>query len=433
MALILNGIDQRAQLSAAFSMFNNAAAYTIAIRVKPDATVTTEQFIAGGYHNGGLDRHSGFIYRGGSTPKTYAKVKSSSVLYRPATPAAAQQATGGWDLIIFDRNGVVGGASPSNFIVNSQTANTETSEENGASDLVLFGLGARRQSTGVYTGFLKGKIYDFAAWSIALDSTAKAQLVAGARLDAVQSGSLVDHMEFTGTGSPASITTRAGRTLTLVGSPALDDDTPYRFVDGFNGGSNIVRGQQSVSYATTGFASITAINSNQAGISVTGITDSSGDGTSNVSDYVEGGLYPLLPTSVQFQFTDGANTASITKTVSLKPGEVSTITAGSVTDDITFIPYWLSSFGRSTANGGQYVVTPGPQNAQVDATGKVVADAATTFQMWYRDPGNNRMYEYLVTVNGGGEVIDVSKKRHLLGTRVKDNFLKGNYLKGDCL
>lgn len=432
MALILNGIDQRGQLSAAFSMFNNSATYTIAVRVKPDTTAVAEGFIAGGYHNGGLDRHSGFVYRANQTPKTYAKVKSSSILYRPATPAAPFSATGAWDLVIASRNGVVGSAVASRQRVNNNVT-TETSEENGASDLVLFGIGARRQSNGVYTGFYAGKIYDFACWNRVLTVGEEDSLAAGARLDSITSG-LVDYVEFVGTGSPASVNTLNARVMNLVGSPSLDADTPYTVVNSFNGGNDIARGQQDVIYATTGFSTITSITTNQAGITVSGINDTAGDGNVDISDYSEGGEYPILPASVVFTFSGASLSNTITKTVTIKSGETSVLTSSVITNDNTYFGYWLNSFGRSTANGGQLVYSQGVNNAgepvaiSVDATLKIIADEACSFNSWYRDPGNGRTYFYTTTINGGGEVIDVDSS--LSSVKLKSTKFRSSKLIG---
>lgn len=177
-------------------------------------------------------------------------------------------------------------------------------------------------------------------------------------------------------------------------------------VDSFNGASDIERGQQNVTYTTTGFSSVTSITTNTAGVTVSGISDTAGDGNCDISDYIEAGLYPTLPASVIYTFGDGTNTAEITKTLTVKSTDTSIVTVGMVAINDSWLGYLLEQAGRSIVDGGQ-IIWPTSSGVTFGADGSINNPSGTevTVNIWYRDPANGRMYNYDLTVTSTGEIV----------------------------
>jgi len=109
MGLNTNGVDQRWSITG--SLFHSSKVYTVAVVVKIDNTTSTSQFIFGGFHNGGLTRFSGAMYRADQSPKYIAKAKSSATIYSPASGSADFTPSGtDWNIFIFSRS-VTGAAA----------------------------------------------------------------------------------------------------------------------------------------------------------------------------------------------------------------------------------------------------------------------------------------------------------------------------------
>lgn len=219
-------------------------------------------------------------------------------------------------------------------------------------------------------------------------------------LDTVQLGSSFTDNTYDPT--YGSVTSMGGS----VRSITLTDLSEYA-VNSFNSSDDIERGQQDITYTTTGFSVISAITSDQSGVTFSGINDSTGDGTVDISDYVEGGLYPLLPATVINTFSDGlGNTAQITKTLAIKSTDSSVITSGMVTINDSWLGYLLDQAGRSVADGGQ-IIWPTSSGVTFGADGSINNPSGTevTVNIWYRDPANGRMYNYDLTVTSTGEIV----------------------------
>jgi hypothetical protein len=216
-------------------------------------------------------------------------------------------------------------------------------------------------------------------------------------LDTTQLGSDITSTVYDPTyGATSAIETGGGvHTITLT-------DLSVYLVNSFNGGSSIERGQQNVVYDTT-FATITSITSNTAGVTVTGISDTAGDGNADISDFTEGGLYPVLPASVIYTFGDGTNTAQITKSLVIKSTESSVLTVGLVTANDTFFGYHMLAAGRSVADGCQ-MVWPTTAGFTLNANGSFTAAGPVTIPVWYRDVANGRVYEFVTTFTTEGGI-----------------------------
>lgn len=185
--------------------------------------------------------------------------------------------------------------------------------------------------------------------------------------------------------------------------------TPSYSVDTFNAGNDIERGQQNVDYTTSGFSSITTITSNISGVNVTGVNDTLGDGNADVSDYVEAGLYPLLPSSVIYTFGDGTNTATITKALIKKSTDTALLSLGLITVNDSFFGYHMLAAGRSVADGCQMVfpTTPGFTLNNDGSFNYIPVGSETevTVPIWYRDVADGRSYEFITTFTYDGTIL----------------------------
>lgn len=175
----------------------------------------------------------------------------------------------------------------------------------------------------------------------------------------------------------------------------------YEIVD-INGASDIERGETGVTYSTLGFSSITTGSTDESGVTVGSISDTVGDGTFNVSGYVDGSPYPQLPASVLFTLGDGTNSASLAKTITILPSESSVVTSGMITTNSDFLGYHFAADGRSVADGGQ-IVWPTTAGLTIydDGSYILLSGNPIDLDMWYRDPSNSHVYFYSVTIGGG--------------------------------
>jgi hypothetical protein len=171
------------------------------------------------------------------------------------------------------------------------------------------------------------------------------------------------------------------------------------------GGDDIVEIGESTNIVTTSYTNVTGLTTNTAGITVSSLGTTVANSTPfALADRVEGGLFPLLPASVVFTATDGANPSTRTASIIKKSAESIVTTSAMVTGDLTYLGGHLVAAGRSAADGGQISWVPGPENVSIGTDGGVSADNETIFNLWYRDPSNGRAYEFIVTVNEAGIV-----------------------------
>jgi hypothetical protein len=191
------------------------------------------------------------------------------------------------------------------------------------------------------------------------------------------------------------------------------------------GGDNVVEIGESTNIVTAGYASVTGLTTDTAGITVSSLGATTANSTPfTLADRIEGGLFPSLPAMVIFTATDGTNPSTRSASVTKKAAESTVTTVSMVTGDLTYLADHLVAAGRSVANGGQISWIPGDENVLVGADGGVSADNETIFNIWYRDPANGRVYEFIVTANEAGIVTVES------GLTAKGLALKGLTAKG---
>lgn len=198
----------------------------------------------------------------------------------------------------------------------------------------------------------------------------------------------------------------AGATVRAIRLIDLADN----YINSFNSTNDIIRGQENVAYLTTGFSDITAVTSDKPGLTVGNIVDdTTGDGTVSISDFVEGGLYPALPSTVVYTFSDGTLTSQVTKTLTKKSTETSVNTVGLITINDNFLGYHFLAAGRSIADGCQ-IFYPTTAGFVINADGSFSTPEILTLPIWYRDVTNGRMYEFNITftMNRQPLVIDLS-------------------------
>jgi hypothetical protein len=220
------------------------------------------------------------------------------------------------------------------------------------------------------------------------------------------------------TGSQSFAHTKSGAGNPMYNAAVVVLYESLYVVDSFNSSSDIKAGQTGIPYTTTGFTSITGITSNQAGVTVGSIADSSGDGTASVSGFADGVQYPSLPASVTYTFSDGTNTAPITKNLTLPDGwtQVSFVNATPFNDRV--FAWHLQQDGISIADGTRAIypiILDGGGNPafEVLANGDTDSDALRTVKIWVRDVSTGLMSEWDVTLEEGGEVVNASRVRNL--------------------
>lgn len=173
-----------------------------------------------------------------------------------------------------------------------------------------------------------------------------------------------------------------------------------------------------ITFTTSGFSSLTAINTNQTGITVSGITGV--DGTATVTGWTNNAVYPDLPISLIYTFTDGTNSDSIDGTVT-KPAAYTrlpmaspVLTAGYLAGDI------LAQTGRTHVSSDVMFHTTYDDFALAADTGYTVSSEGS-IDLWVRvaagaDAG--KMFQYTVTITeSGAVVVDTDPDPFTFGTR----------------
>ena len=162
-----------------------------------------------------------------------------------------------------------------------------------------------------------------------------------------------------------------------------------------------------LTYTTSGFSSITGITTNIAGVTVGSISDTAGDGTAVVSSFVEGGLYPILPTAVSYTFTDGSNNAAKNGNISVPAGYTKLVIGTPLFAANTIPNAIFSATGRVIATSDIFLHTSYGDLIITD-DGDWNATDAGSFDLWLRvaagaDAG--KMYNYTVTITESGAVV----------------------------
>jgi len=168
----------------------------------------------------------------------------------------------------------------------------------------------------------------------------------------------------------------------------------------------------SFNFTAFGTGSISSITSNRAGATLSGITNTS----ATLSGWVNGGLYPELPSTVQFTFGDGTLTTNANSNISIQSGYTKVSVVSPELSDATYpAAAILAQAGRTIATGDRiYVSEFTKAGGGIDALFTMNPDtwiscdpAGGTFTAWLwvsagADAG--KMYQYDVTVSGSGAI-----------------------------
>ena len=173
-----------------------------------------------------------------------------------------------------------------------------------------------------------------------------------------------------------------------------------------------VQSGASFNFTKSGMGDITAITTNRAGVTVSGISNTS----ATLSGWVNAGLYPELPSTVQFTFGDGTLTALANSNITAPTGytKVSAVSP-ELSDTTYFAAAVLAQTSRTIVTGDRvYHSAFTKAGGGIDAFFSMRDDTwlscdalGGTFTAWLwvsagADAG--KMYEYNVTVAAGGGI-----------------------------
>jgi len=397
MSVIFDGSNVKYGTFPNEALFHNSTAFSLVVWFKNQAGSTQQHLIGADQNAGGSTRYSGIYYRGNSGGVVAFTKSAIENHYNIGAPAASD-----WNVAIVSRpTGATAQTTPMALNATDTSASTLT---NGSGDLVRFILGARRIAGGsTYTDLANAKIGGFAIYQRELTSGEIDQYQGGAHPDDV--GGYTDYMVFSGTGTATTQASENGRTMTFTGSPAMDIDTPWLSftVDTID---DPIEAGDSFNYTTSGFSSLTAITTDKSGVTVSGISGI--DGTATLIGWADAALYPALPSSAQFTFTDGTNNATKNSNISAPAGYTKVpVTAPELVVGSTIGKAILAATGRTIAAGDiQYHTTY--SNLVVTGTTGYSVTGAGTFDYWLwvssgADAG--KMFYYAVTITEGGAVV----------------------------
>lgn len=182
--------------------------------------------------------------------------------------------------------------------------------------------------------------------------------------------------------------------------------TDPAIITSINGGSPITAGQSGVASTSTGFTGLpTTITTDASGVTCSSIGGSINAATFNVSDRVDGGLYPKSGASVNFTFTNGSETDSIATTVVKKATETVVAISSPLSAANTLAQAILDQTGRTIATGDEFYHTTYSDLAIGADTDFTVTDAGS-FDLWLyvnagADAGKNYYYAVTITESGG--------------------------------
>ena len=422
MALVLNGSSQYAKLpraaSDALGYFNNGAAFTFAIWFKP--SLSANMFVGGTSIDqaGGYDNCAG-IYCGATNVGWQVDNTRTSV---------ASISNNTWCLAVVSRP--AGGGSISSSIYINGTLSTNSIAVSNDYQTRGFCIGARLLAPTTPGEMFTGSIGSFAIWKgRQLNAGELASINSGSAFNTVSSG-LTEYVDFVGTGTPATLTSSSGKTLTLYGSPSLNSDAPIT-ITSVNGGSAITAGKSGVTSVSTGFSGLpTTITTNASGVTCSGIGGTTNAATFSISDRVDGALYPKSGTSVNFTFTKGAETAAASQSIVKKSTETIVPIAAPLFIANTLAQVILDQTGRTIVTGDEFYHTAYSDLVITADTDFTVTDAGS-FDLWLwvsagADAG--KMYQYDVTVSGSGEITIDSSGLTLSGLTLVGFTASGFYI-----
>jgi hypothetical protein len=190
-----------------------------------------------------------------------------------------------------------------------------------------------------------------------------------------------------------------------------------------------------VSGTETGFSD-GAITANFGGLTITGAV-SGVNITGTLSNFVDGGLCPLLPAAaVSGTFTQGANTASITRAISVPTG-LQELRDGSnnpanfsglILGDDKYIGQAFVDAGNPLTTNDRSYINPAfglkiYQDGKVEINGtdhatNPVPSLPYTTTLWIRRGADGRMYSHELTIDEAGSVVSVTPQGYMgIGVR----------------
>jgi hypothetical protein len=395
MGVIFDGTNTKYGSLPNSPYFNRTTDFTFLLHFKPSGG-STQQYMAGMDQNaGGSTTFSGFFHRGDASAVTSFGRASVTTHHNLGTPVLDQ-----WNIAVFSRpNSGVTVASPS--ALNATDASPSTLI-NQSFDLLRFIIGARRVAGGsTYTDFFNGKIGAWAIWNRVLSSGEIDSLQGGAHPSTISSG-LVDYMVITGTGTATTLLTNAGTTMTFVGSPALDTDSPFTAysITDVNGDEEIDIDSTGNTINVAGFSN--AISSIVVGgKAATSIAGSNPNYTFTMPPFTHGFTYPEPDATHDLVVTDtAANSAEIPIVLNSPVGMTSVTLSSPVTGDDRFMGYWMALNGHTPVNGDKMITIDADVIGTSD-TG-VTADDPLVTTIWHWFAATGIIYEYTVSVTEAG-------------------------------
>lgn len=395
MSVVLDGSTQYGGFNTTNGqLYHQTQPHTLAVWFKPSGALSTKQYIAGTDTRGNTDRSMGLTLLGDDSNKLAYETRDGS---RWTTLLNSSATNNAWNVGIYHRGS--GNPIPVTGYLNADdgtaTGNVYSSD---TGESTAFRIGCRLNS-GIVEPFA-GKIAAYAIWNRILTGGEIDSLQGGALPSTISSG-LVDSLVISGSGTASTLATTGGFTMSFTGSPTLDADTPWLSfsVDTID---DPIEAGDSFSYTTSGFSSLTAITTDKSGVTVSGI--SGVDGTATLSGWNDAALYPALPSSVQFTFTDGTNNATKNSNISVPVGYTRVpVTAPDLIVGSTIGKAILAATGRTIVAGDIQYHTVYSDLVVTGTTGYSVTGSGTfDYWLWVSSGGDaGKMYQYAVTVSDG--------------------------------
>ena len=190
------------------------------------------------------------------------------------------------------------------------------------------------------------------------------------------------------------------------------DITPSVSVTSINGGSPISAGKTAIPSVSTGFTGLpTTITTNASGVTCSNISGTVNAPEFDISDRVDGGLYPKAGTVVEFTFNySGIEIASRSEEVTAKDNETIVSISSPLFAAKTIANQILLQTGRTVATGDEFYHTTYSDLVITPDTDWTVTDAGS-FDLWlYVSSGADagKMYQYTVTIAEGGGIQPVT-------------------------
>jgi len=218
------------------------------------------------------------------------------------------------------------------------------------------------------------------------------------------------------TATKVGMLARSGALTTVITAANVTYTDPA-IITSINGGSPIPAGKTGVTSVATGFTGLpTTITTNASGVTCSNIGGSTNAATFDMSDRVDGGLYPKSGTSVNFTFVNGGESAVGTQTIVKKATETAVIIASPLFTANTLAQSILDQTGRTIADGDEFYHTAlvkavpdgNASDLVISANTDFEVTDAGSFDLWLyvsigADAGKN--YYYAVTITESGDVV----------------------------